>query len=191
MTARTFIIPENQFDVDRMRIDRDFYQKEYLKLVSRPNNEAEVELLRNQLTEKQFEIKMLRQELDSLNDVRRTDTALSNRSVQSTIHRIERERNVLQQNVDRLTIERDELRENLQLTTRMHKNEITRHEQELEELKLKIKSLESENRNLQTVQIPSKTTITLLREEISQLQSKIHSLEDENIKLRANNKQLK
>lgn len=191
MTTRTFIIPENQYDVDRLRIDRDFYQKEYLKLVSRPNNETEVELLRNQLSEKQFEIKTLRQELGTLNDLHRTDTALSSRSVQSTIHRIERERNSLQQNLDHLTSERNELRENLQLTTKMQKNEFIRYEQEIEELKLKIKSLESENRNLQTVQVPSKTTITLLREEINQLQSRIHSLEEENIKLRTSNKQFK
>lgn len=40
MTTRTFYVPENQYDVDRLRIDRDFYQKEYLKLVSRPNNDT-------------------------------------------------------------------------------------------------------------------------------------------------------
>lgn len=183
---------ECPFDIKQLKIDRDFYQQEYIKLASRPKTDTDTDLLRSQLNEKELELKLLRQQLQSANhDCRRSETAIANHCVQSAVARLQRENSVLQQTVDRLTNERNELRNSIHLTSSTHRDQVTHYERELEHFTQRIHHLESELRGLQSIQAPSKSTISMLKQEISELREQITELREENSKQRMLYNQLK
>lgn len=180
---------ELESDIARLKADRDYYQKEYLRLISQTKNDTELEVLRNRLIEKQHEITMLRQQLSA--NTQRSSDPLSSRSVQSVINRSERETDLLRQNLQRIKDERDCERESLRTLTDTKKDLQQKYEDQIADLKSRICELESENRNLQSVQGPSKSTISLLRDEINQLRSENRILTTEITKLKTTHSQLK
>lgn len=179
---------ELESDIARLKTDRDYYQKEYLRLISQTKNDTEMEVLRNHLVEKQHEITMLRQQLST--NAQRPDP-LSSRSVQSVINRSERETELLRQNLQRIKDERDSLRENLRTLTDAKTDLQRKYQDQITDLNSRIQELESENRNIQSIQGPSKNTISLLRDEINQLRSENRTLTTEITKLRTTCSQLK
>lgn len=176
-------------DMNRLKIDRDFYQQEYMKLISKPIDDAnETNLLRKQLCEKEYEIKMLRHQLDGLS---KKDSGFTCKSVEAAIHRLGREKHLLEISVERLKAERNILREKLQITTSLENDQMARDECEFERFKQKIQKLENENLNLRTMQEPTKSTILSLKEEVNGLNNQITELTEENSKLRTSNHQLR
>lgn len=182
---------DSQDDLNRLRTDRDFYKQEYMKLVSNQTGTVELNMLRSQLTEKNYEVKTLLKKLDSVNKSRVTESAMHCSSVEAAMHRLDREKHLLEDAVERLTIERNELRENLRLATAAQQEQKIRDEYEIERLKEKIRELDSEHLKLQMCQAPSKTTISLLKDELNQARTQITELTEENSKLRVTNNQLK
>lgn len=177
-------------DVNRLRIDRDFYQQEYLKLLNRPLVDGgEVCLLRKQLVEKDHEIKVLRKQLD--NSLSVNEASLPCRAVEATIHRLEREKRALQETIDRLTRECNDLRECLHSTDATQRDQFNRDECEMKRLRQRIQQLESESLSLKTMEATSKSTVAVLKDEMAQLQAELSALNDENVKLRTSVQQLR
>lgn len=177
-------------DVNRLKIDRDFYQQEYLKLLNQPPCDAgELNLLRKQLIDKEYEIKSLTKKLETCHSG--YEEQIPCRAVEAAMHRLEREKKVLQDTVKRLTAECDELRENLHMANVTQRNQIDRDECEMEQLKQKIRQLENENVSLKSVEATIKSTINALKDEISQLKGEIANLKDENLNLRTSSKHLR
>lgn len=177
-------------DVNRLKIDRDFYQQEYLKLLNKPLADGEINLLRKQLMEKEYEIKTLRRKLDT-NYLVSNEPSQPCRAVEADVHRLEREKKILQDTIDRLTIECNELRDSLHLTATSQRDHITRDECEIDRLRQRIRQIESENLSLKTMEATSKSTVTILKDEVIQLQAKISELNEENTKLRTTSNQLR
>lgn len=174
--------PANSIDINRLKTDRDFYQQEYMRLLNRPMIDPETSQLRHQLMEKECEIKMLRCKLDG---AIRKDSGMPCKSVEATICRLEREKNSLKCTIERITAERNDLRDKLQAAT------FNRNEREIERLQEKIRHLEVENLNLQTMQAPTRSTISALKEEIAELTKQNTELTEENSKLLASNQQFR
>lgn len=172
----------NSVEINRLKSDRDFYQQEYMKLVSKPITDPESSQLRRQLIEKECEIKILRCQLDG---ALKKDSGVPCKSVEVTICRLEREKNALESAIERMTAERNELRDKLQTAT------FNRNEREIERLQEKIRHLEVENLNLQTMQAPTRSTISALKEEIAELTKQNTELTEENSKLLASNQQIR
>lgn len=176
-------------DVNRLKIDRDFYQQEYLKLLNKPLADGEINLLRNQLMEKEYELKTLRRKLDTNYLV--NEPSQPCRAVEAAMHRLEREKKILQDTIDRLTIECNELRDSLHLTSTSQRDHITRDECEIDRLRQRIRQIESENLSLKTMDATSKSTVNILKDEVIQLQAQISELTEENTKLRTTTNQLR
>lgn len=177
-------------DVNRLKIDRDFYQQEYLKLLNRPSCDGgEINLLHKQLIDKDYEIKSLIRKLESCHSAYQDSNPC--RAVEATMHRLEREKMVLQDTVKRLTVECDDLRESLHVANLTCRSQNDREGSELEQLKQKIRQLENENESLKMVETTVKSTINVLKDEISQLKEEIASLRDENVSLRTSSKHLR
>lgn len=176
-------------DVNRLKIDRDFYQQEYLKLLNKPLADGEINLLRKQLIEKEYEIKTLRKKLDTNFSI--NEASQPCRAIEAAMHRLEREKKVLQDTIERLTVECNELRESLHLTTTTQRDQFTRDECEMDRLRQRIRQIESENLSLKTMEATSKSTVTILKDEVTQLQTQISELNAENAKLRTTSNQLR
>lgn len=180
---------DHPLDVNRLKIDRDFYKQEYLKLLDKPISDTEIGRLRQQLVEKEMELVTLRKEMERVK--RDSNNAMPCRSVEAVFHHLERERNVLQDTVERLTIERNDLRDNLHLQTSTQREHIIKDECEIERLKQRIREIENESLNIHTVQGSAKTTINLLKDELNQLRKQLIDLTEENSKLRTSNNQMR
>lgn len=172
-------------DVNRLKIDRDFYQQEYLKLLNKPLADGEITLLRKQLIEKDYEIKTLRRQLDATNVA--NEGSMPCRAVEAAIHRLEREKKVLQDTIDRLQDECNDLRG--YATTQ--RDQFNRDECAMERLRQKIRQLESDNLSLKTMEATTKSTVTVLKDEIAQLQAQITEMNGENENLRTSTQQLR
>lgn len=188
-TAQTISYDNNSVDVNRLRIDRDFYQQEYLKLLNKPLADSELHLLRQQVIEKDYEIKALRKKLETNQLI--NEASQPCRAVEAALHRLEREKTVLQDTINRLTVECAELRESLHMTATTQRDQFNKDESEMERLRQKLRQEESENLRLRTIETTSKSTVTILRDEIAQLQTQIADLSDENTKLRTTSNQLR
>lgn len=190
MTSIDMDFSNCSIDVNRLKIDRDFYQQEYLKLLNKPPCDAgEINLLRKQLMDKEYEIKSLSKKLESCLSAYEDSNPC--RAVEATMHRLECEKKVVQDTVKRLTVECDELRESLHVANVTQRNQIDRDECEMEQLKQKIRQLENENETLKTVEMTVKSTINVLKDEIAQLKDEISSLKEENMNIRTSSKHLR
>lgn len=176
-------------DINRLKIDRDFYHQEYLKLLNHPIADGEINLLRKQLTERDCEIKSLKRQLESQHLA--NEIVSPCRAVEASLHRAERERIVLQDTIKRLNAECEDLRENLRISTTNHHDQINQDENEMEKMRKKISQLECENISLKTIEATTKSNLALIKEEKAQLQTELAELNDENIKLRTSSKHLR
>lgn len=177
-------------DVNRLKIDRDFYQQEYLKLLNKPPCDAgELNLLRKQLIDKDYEIKTLSKKLATCHP--EYEDTIPCRAIEAAMHRMEREKKILQDTVKRLTVECDELREKLHAANATQRNQTERDEYDMEQLKQKIRQLENENGSLKAVETTIKSTVNGLKDEIAQLKGEIVNLKEENLNLRTSGKHLR
>lgn len=174
------------FELNRLKSEKDYFQREYLQLLAKPNESERIADLENKLMQNQRELDALR--LHQHTARTQSDCIQTSRSA---IARAERERDVLKADIDRLTVERDELRHRLQIATDIQKTNQQSLDDRQQKLVEQLQKLECENRRLITTQVPAKTTIEMLREEVNGLRAHILALEKENSKLKMSYNQIK
>lgn len=175
----------------RLKADRDFFQQEYLKLLQSQTRDTEIDRLRLELKEKDTEIFVLRKGNSTRTIGQKCRCDMTNESVQSTINRLEREKNQLIESIDGLSNECDKLQKQLHLTTSTHCDQIAKHECEIDVLKEKIHELQAENCDLQFAQGPRKSTIELLKNELKLSNAQVTDLKHEIDKIQSSYQQLK
>ncbi|XP_037909139.1 centrosomal protein of 135 kDa isoform X2 [Hermetia illucens] len=182
-------------DVKRYRNERDFFQREYLKIVEKSVPNKEMEMLKMQLASKDEEVKALSKELhtsyQSAMPLPVEDRSSRSHSVQAAIMRAERERDVVKEELRLLKIECDHLRDKLDHATEMQMTERYRIEEENRLLQSKIHKLETEKREVISAHIPERTQLTLVKEELEEMKRRIQDLQSENHKLSTTNHQLR
>ncbi|KAH8369969.1 hypothetical protein KR093_001625 [Drosophila rubida] len=196
----------------RIKSERDFFQKEYLRLISKCGSDTEVSFLQAQIKSKDEELRALRAELCLLPPSRmhlsprkgnrcdgsRPTTAgssndsSSNRSdcVQAAIARVERERDCARSELERMRCERDNLREKQLGSVQMHAEELQSLRTRNEELQSHIRRLELDNRELNSARVPAETHNAFLKEDVAQLKHRIAALQAEIDSLRKENGQI-
>ncbi|XP_058066585.1 centrosomal protein of 135 kDa [Anopheles bellator] len=115
----------------------------------------------------------------------------SSLSIQAAIHRVERERDEAKFEVQRLTQERDAVREKLKLATRSQQEELAKHEELIVGYTAQIAKLESERRDLMLGRSSSKSQVQLLNEENRELQERLKEVQASHSKLKVSYSQLK
>ncbi|XP_022211364.2 centrosomal protein of 135 kDa isoform X2 [Drosophila obscura] len=194
----------------RLASERDFFQKEYLRMMSRSGSESELAFLRAQIKSKDEELRTLRNELCS-NKLQYSpqktahyeplplppSTASgsetnSNRSdcVQAAIGRVERERDCARSELERFRCERDMLREKQLCSLQLHSEELLALRQRNEDLNARLRQLERDNKDLNSARLPAETNIALLKEDIAQMKQRITSLQAEIEQLKTENGQI-
>ncbi|XP_068143265.1 centrosomal protein of 135 kDa isoform X2 [Drosophila tropicalis] len=198
----------------RLKSERDFFQKEYLRLMSKSGSDTELAFLHAQIKSKDEELKALRAEIfsgklqispqksqqyetippiatQSLTG-RSSSNGNSSRSdcVQATIGRIERERDCVRSELERVRCERDTLREKQLCSVQLHAEELQSLRQRNEELQDRLRRLERDNRDLNSARVPTETNIVLLREDIAELKQRVVSLQNELQQAKTENAQI-
>lgn len=196
----------------RLKSERDFFQKEYLRLMSKSGSDSEVAFLQAQIKSKDDELHALRSELcqasvaklqlsprkgdhcDSLPPPTTTcsSNSNSNRSdcVQAAIGRVERERDCARIELERLRCERDTLREKQLSSVQLHAEELQALRLRNEDLQDRIRQLERDYRDLNTARVPTETHNALLKEDMAELNKRLSTLQAENEHLRRENGQI-
>ncbi|XP_030570956.1 centrosomal protein of 135 kDa isoform X1 [Drosophila novamexicana] len=196
----------------RLKSERDFFQKEYLRLMSKSGSDSEVAFLQAQIKSKDDELHALRSELcqasvaklqmsprkgdhcDSLPPPTTTcsSNSNSNRSdcVQAAIGRVERERDCARIELERLRCERDTLREKQLSSVQLHAEELQALRLRNEDLQDRIRQLERDYRDLNTARVPTETHNALLKEDMAELNKRLATLQAENEHLRRENGQI-
>lgn len=195
----------------RLKSERDFFQKEYLRLLSKAGSDKEIEFLQTQIKSKDEELRVLRSELclrqshalvPCLKDNQNLATSLpstarssasssSSDCVQAVVLRVERERDCARAEVERVKCERDTLREKLLCTTKMHDEQMQVTQQRYEGLNERLRLLERENRELQSARMPTESQIMMLKDELECYRQQQYQLKEENNKLQTTYNQLK
>ncbi|EDV51825.1 centrosomal protein of 135 kDa isoform X1 [Drosophila erecta] len=195
----------------RLSSERDFFQKEYLRLMSKSGSESEIAFLHAQIKSKDEELRALRSELfpggklqfSPLKSVQyetlppatassSTSTANSNRSdcVQAAIARVERERDCARSELERVRCERDTLREKQLCTVQLHAEELQTLRVRNEELNDRLRQMERDNRELNSARLPTETNLVLLKEDLVQMRQRVASMQSEIDKLQTENGQI-
>uniref|UniRef100_A0A1A9X335 Centrosomal protein of 135 kDa n=1 Tax=Glossina brevipalpis TaxID=37001 RepID=A0A1A9X335_9MUSC len=205
-----------QLDEEKIRLksERDFFQKEYLRILNKVGSEREIDFLQSQIKSKDEELRILRSEmclkqsqalvpcLKSSTDFDNLPTSLpssarsatstgSSDCVQAVILRAERERDCARNDLERVRCERDTLREKMLCMTKMHDEQIQNAQRRYEELNRKLQQIEKEKRDLISALKPSETQIILLKEEMDAYKQQKNKFKDENNKLQSTNNSLK
>lgn len=162
---------QNGDECNRLKSERDYFQKEYLKIIEKQTSCESYDRLKKELNDKDREITILKQELDLLRS--RPDDLYSNRSVQSTLNRLEREFSVSKDEVRRLQIERNALRTKLKSATDSQLQEQRRTDELIQNLNNKIFQLEQEKNEISSAKVPTEAAINILGEEIEDLKTKL------------------
>lgn len=202
-------------DKIRLKSERDFFQKEYLRLLSKAGSDKEIEFLHSQIKSKDEELRILRSEMcnrpshalvpchketqnrpynlptSQPSSARSALSSSSSDCVQAVILRVERERDCARAEVERVKCERDTLREELLCTTKMHDEQMHKTQERFEDLNERLKQLEREKRELQSARMPTETQIVMLKEELESYKQQHYQLREENNKLQTTYNQLK
>lgn len=154
----------------------------------------ELENVQAQLSERNNEIHLLKEQLAKLPQPTKLNYCHSSISVQSVMNRMEREAESYKMEIERLTAEKDEIRMKLQIAIDSHHHGQRGHTQQTAELRNTIKQLESEKRTLQqlkVVQAPNNAKIARMEEEADNYMRKIEEKVAENCALKTSLNQLK
>lgn len=220
LTAQQKELREQQTNVTldeekiRLKSERDFFQKEYLRLISKSGSESEVAFLQAQIKSKDDELRILRSEMclttanvlqlsprksepcDSLPP--RTAESCSNMTssrssdcVQAAIARVERERDCARAELERLRCERDTLREKQLSSVQLHAEELQTLRQRNDDLQNRIRQLERDNRELNSARVPTETHNVFLKEDLAQLKQRLTTVQAELEGLRKENSQIR
>ncbi|XP_041674093.1 centrosomal protein of 135 kDa isoform X2 [Drosophila eugracilis] len=195
----------------RLSSERDFFQKEYLRLLGKTGSESEIAFLQAQIKSKDEELKALRSELFPGGKLQfspqksvqyetlppatassSTSTAISNRSdcVQAAITRVERERDCARSELERVRCERDTLREKQLCTVQLHAEELQGLRVRNEELNDRLRQMERDNRDLNSARVPTETNLVLLKEDLVQMRQRLSSMQAEIDQLKTENGQI-
>ncbi|XP_017112554.1 centrosomal protein of 135 kDa [Drosophila elegans] len=201
-------------DEDKIRLtsERDFFQKEYLRLMSKSGSESEIAFLHAQIKSKDDELRALRNELfpgaklqfspqksvqyETLPPPTTasscTSTANSNRSdcVQAAIGRVERERDCARSELERVRCERDTLREKQLCSVQLHAEELQALRMRNDELNDRLRQLERDNRDLNSARLPAETNLVLLKEDLVQMRNRMATMQTEIDQLKTENSQI-
>ncbi|BFF96489.1 centrosomal protein of 135 kDa [Drosophila madeirensis] len=194
----------------RLASERDFFQKEYLRMMARSGSDSEIAFLRAQIKSKDEELRTLRNELCSNKlqyspeksthyETAPPSTASgsncqtnSNRSdcVQAAIGRVERERDCARSELERVRCERNMLREKQLCSVQLHAEELLALRQRNEDLNGRLRQLERDIKDLNLARLPGETNMALLKEDITQLRHRVASLQAEIDELKTENEQI-
>lgn len=199
----------------RLKSERDFFQKEYLRLISKSGSESEVAFLQAQIKSKDDELRILRSEMCMATanvlqlSPRKSDHCLeslpprtaescsnitSSRSsdcVQAAIARCERERDCARAELERIRCERDTLREKQLSSVQLHAEELQTLRQRNDDLQNRVRQLERDNRELNSARVPAETHNVFLKEDLAQLKQRLATLQAEIEVLRKENSQIR
>ncbi|EDV97142.1 centrosomal protein of 135 kDa isoform X2 [Drosophila grimshawi] len=195
----------------RLKSERDFFQKEYLRLMSKSGSDSEIAFLHTQIKSKDDELHALRSELCMASAIRldlsprkgvhcdslppptacssNTNSARSD-CVQAAIGRVERERDCARTELERMRCERDTLREKQLSSVQLHAEELQTLRLRNEHLQDRIRQLERDNRDLNTARYPAETHNVLLKEDVAQLKQRLVTLQSELETVRRENDQI-
>ncbi|XP_016994011.2 centrosomal protein of 135 kDa isoform X2 [Drosophila takahashii] len=195
----------------RLSSERDFFQKEYLRLMSKAGSESEIAFLHAQIKSKDEELKALRTELFPGGKLQfspqksvqyetlppatassSTSTANSNRSdcVQAAIARVERERDCARSELERVRCERDTLREKQLCTVQLHAEELQALRVRNEDLNDRLRQLERDKRELNSARVPTETNLAMLKEDLIQMRQRLAAMQTEIDQLKTENGQI-
>ncbi|XP_017862911.1 PREDICTED: centrosomal protein of 135 kDa isoform X2 [Drosophila arizonae] len=192
----------------RLKSERDFFQKEYLRLMGKSGSDSEIAFLHAQIKSKDEELHVLRSELCMLSTAklqlspRKSENispptvssaySPSNRSdcVQAAIARVERERDCARVELERMRCERDTLREKQLSSVQLHAEELQTLRVRNEDLQDRIRQLEREHRELNSARIPTETQNALLKEDVAELKRRLSELQSDTENLRRENGQI-
>ncbi|KAH8380322.1 hypothetical protein KR009_010009 [Drosophila setifemur] len=200
-------------DEDKIRLtsERDFFQKEYLRLMGKSGSETEISFLHAQIKSKDEELKALRMELFSGNRHHFSpqksvqyetlppatasssgSTMNSNRSdcVQAAMGRMERERDCARSELERVRCERDTLREKQLSSVQLHSEELQALRLRNEELNDRLRQMERDNRDLNSARLPTETNLVLLKDDLVQMRQRLSGMETEIERLKTENNQI-
>lgn len=192
----------------RLKSERDFFQKEYLRLMGKSGSDSEIAFLHAQIKSKDEELHVLRSELCMLTTAKMqlsprknqnvsppsvsSTYSPSNRSdcVQAAIARVERERDCARVELERMRCERDTLREKQLSSVQLHAEELQTLRVRNENLQDRIRQLEREFREVNSARIPTETQNALLKEDIAELKRRLSELQTDTENLRRENGQI-
>lgn len=195
----------------RLSSERDFFQKEYLRLMSKTGSESEIAFLHAQIKSKDEELKALRSELfhggkqqfspqksvqyetlppPTASSITSTVTSNTSDCVQAAIARVERERDCARTELERVRCERDTLREKQLSTVQLHADELQALRLRNEELNDRLRQMERDNRELNSARLPTETNLVLLKEDLVQMRQRVASMQTEIDQLKTENGQI-
>lgn len=188
--ASTMTMPsvDPSLNVHRLKSDRDYFEREYLKLVENQRHDIELEKLRSRLREKDLEIAKLHRgqhvhRVPVSNDACCGPMAACTcRSMRTGLsHRRDNEKHCSHECI----CKRDK--------SSVHGgcNKITQQEHEIERLKQTINELEATKRTLETLHEPNKAKIRHLESEMTHQKIRNKELKEELDRMRASHDQLK
>ncbi|XP_063697169.1 centrosomal protein of 135 kDa-like [Culicoides brevitarsis] len=185
-------------DLEKAREDRDYYQKEYSRMMienkGATDQRDKIVNLTHEVNERNMLISELKKqvvELQSQVRPRSKDSDIQNLTFQSTIHRLERERDVAIASKNQLIIEQEQLKEQLRLLMESQSVERQNHEKHIANLNQQIAHLQTSERELIAHQRPNSATIGALKEDNQKLMQELKLRDTEVTQLKVANSQLK
>ncbi|XP_017768019.1 PREDICTED: centrosomal protein of 135 kDa-like isoform X2 [Nicrophorus vespilloides] len=208
--------PHKTNSVDRLRNERDFYIKEYQHLVEQFKNVYKTQDVQHKTHDVQFVptnsdsnlmkrineldnlILQLRQENQVLAKEKHNLMLRLENSQDCTdsvdylsLKRLERERDLLRADIDKLEDEKHAIKERLKATSELHTNEVDKYKLMLKESEKTIRLHEMEKRDLVQNQGSRRTTIASLEDQLDVLKGQLKNTNEELTEMRTAYNQLK
>ncbi|XP_074095969.1 centrosomal protein of 135 kDa isoform X2 [Cotesia typhae] len=185
--------------IQQLERDKNYYREEWNKLLSQKKDADTTELwsqiceLKQQLNEKEIKIMELQRERKELarekfelenkfqtcRSVGSCSCFSENGSKNSQLRVLERERDSARTDVNRLTEERDILRERLKLATDAHTSEQRRLRERLRDLELKLEDVEREKHNYILSQESRRSALTGLEDQLEDVKEELRRTKQE------------
>ncbi|XP_044582223.1 centrosomal protein of 135 kDa isoform X6 [Cotesia glomerata] len=185
--------------IHQLERDKNYYREEWNKLLSQRKDADTTELwsqiceLKQQLNEKELKIMELQRErkelarekfelenkLKTCRSVGSCGCFSENGSRNSQLKVLERERDSARTDVNRLTEERDILRERLKLATDAHTSEQRRLRERLRDLELKLEDVEREKHNYILSQESRRSAVTGLEDQLEDVKEELRRTKQE------------
>ncbi|GAB0100568.1 centrosomal protein of 135 kDa [Sergentomyia squamirostris] len=182
-------------ELNQAKLEIQSLRRELTTLQDKSRNNSDIVELKMKLGEKELEVRNLHHELSQLRQEKMSNLGdiCSARSMgqSSMILRQERERDALRNDLEKVKIERDALRDRLKSATEAQIDEQRRYEGLLEDINGRIARLEGEKTELLSAQGPTQITVTLLKEELKELRGRLKDLQTENSTLKNSNNHLR
>ncbi|CAG5074975.1 Similar to CEP135: Centrosomal protein of 135 kDa (Homo sapiens) [Cotesia congregata] len=185
--------------IHQLERDKNYYREEWNKVLSQRKDADTTELwsqiceLKQQLNEKELKIMELQRErkelarekfelenkLQTCRSVGSCGCFSENGSRNSQLKVLERERDSARTDVNRLTEERDILRERLKLATDAHTSEQRRLRERLRDLELKLEDVEREKHNYILSQESRRSALTGLEDQLEDVKEELRRTKQE------------